>query len=282
VKVSGKIASSWGFEVMFDPAKTQTFTSAGVPVTDDKILQDAAVVFTGLKGQELAVGQKKITLTEEALRSPSEIDFVERARITRTFGDRRETGLFYKGELGRRFNAWACVTNGTAANAPDSSNDTVFAAARLDFKPAAGLIVGASGGSSGGETTAHLRRQLLGGHVKYDGPDSFPIGLRFEYLAAKDGQAGGPELSRDGFFATVLYSFRKRYQVAVRYDEFDKDSDTAGSTTRTLTVGFHYLIKGRNINLKLDYFRVTEQGRKIAGVLAEDYGQAVLAAQAAF
>ena len=36
-------------------------------------------------------------------------------------------------------------------------------------------------------------------------------------------------------------------------------------TTTTLTAGFHYLVRGKNMNLKLDYFRVTEEGRKVDG-----------------
>jgi hypothetical protein len=49
-----------------------------------------------------------------------------------------------------------------------------------------------------------------------------------------------------------------------------------------MTAGFHYLIKGKNINLKLDYFDIKQDGRKVNGVLAEKYKQAVLAAQIGF
>jgi hypothetical protein len=48
------------------------------------------------------------------------------------------------------------------------------------------------------------------------------------------------------------------------------------------TAGFHYLIKAKNINLKLDYFNITQEGRKVNGVLAEKNKQAVLAAQLGF
>jgi hypothetical protein len=278
IKLSGKITPAWGFEVMFDPSKSQS-SAAGA---DGKILQDLAVVYTGFKGHEIALGQKKIVVTEEGVRSSSELDFAERAQVTRGFSDRRETGLFYKGELGKTVTAYASITNGTPANVNDDSNDTVFLAARLDVKPATGFMVGASGGTSGGEGLAHLGRERYGVHVRYDGPDSLPIGFRGEYLAARDEQANGTKLKRDGFYLTALYTIQKQYQIGVRYDEIDNNKDVALSKIKTLTAGFHWLVKGKNLNLKLDYFKIKHENRKINNVLDDSYSQVVLAAQAAF
>ena len=278
IKLSGKITSAWGFEVMLDPAKAVNTAPGG----DGKILQDLAVTFLGLKGHELSLGQKKIALTEEGLRSSSELDFSERAQVTRTFSDRRETGLFYKGELGPRVAAFVSVTNGTSSNAIDDSNDTVFVAARIDVKPLRGLMLGSSGGRSGGEGPAHLGRSRYGVHLKYDGPDSLPIAARSEYLRATDGVAGARDLVRAGFYASVLYTLEKRYQFGIRYDEIDRNTDVQGDKVKTLTVGIHHLIKSRNINLKADYFRIKEEGRKIGGDPASTYSQFVLAVQAAF
>lgn len=278
IKLSGKITPSWGFEVMLDPSKSQGFNAG----QDSKILQDMAISYIGLKGHELSLGQKKITFTEEGVRSSSELDFAERSQITRAVSDRRETGLFYKGELSGKVGVMASVTNGTAANVLDDSNDTVVGSLRLDLKPVKGLLIGASGSSSGGETAAHLERTRYGAHVKYDGPESMPIAFRAEYVTATDGQAGKADLERDGYYATVMYTIQKQFQLAVRYDEYNRDTNVDGRKLKTLTAGFHYLIKGKNINLKLDWFKVTDEGRKVGGTLDEDYNQAVLAAQIAF
>lgn len=278
IKLSGKITPSWGFEVMLDPSKSQSFNAG----QDSKILQDMAISYIGLKGHEFSLGQKKITFTEEGVRSSSELDFAERSQITRAVSDRRETGLFYKGDFSEKLGVMASVTNGTAANVLDDSNDTVVGSLRLDFKPVAGLLIGASGSSSGGESAAHLERTRYGAHLKYDGPDSMPIAFRAEYVTATDGQAGKADLERDGYYATVMYTIQKQFQLAVRYDEYNRDTNVDGKKLKTLTAGFHYLIKGKNINLKLDWFKVTDEGRKVGGKLDEDYNQAVLAAQIAF
>nr|MCU0254840.1 OprO/OprP family phosphate-selective porin [Acidobacteriota bacterium] len=71
LKMSGKFSPDWGFELMIDPAKNLNL-SAG---QDGKVLQDLAISYLGFKGQEIAIGQKKIVLTWEGLRSSSELDF---------------------------------------------------------------------------------------------------------------------------------------------------------------------------------------------------------------
>ena len=281
IKLNGKITPDWGFEVMLDPSKSQNVT--GSADTDGKILQDLAVTYLGLKGHEFSLGQKKIALTEEGVRSSSELDFAERAQVTRTFSDRRETGFFYKGEYGEMVGAQASVTNGTVSNSNSNTNDTLFAAARFDVKPIHGLLVGASGGTgavSGG--TNHLGRTRWGLHVKYDGGDDLPLGFRAEYVKATDQQLGKDDLNRDGFYVTVLYTIEKQFQLGVRYDELNNNKDVDGNKTKMLTAGFHYLIKGKNINLKLDYFNINQEGRLVNGLPDEKYNQFVLAAQVAF
>jgi hypothetical protein len=144
-------------------------------------------------------------------------------------------------------------------------------------------MVGASGASGGiGGGKAHLGVTRYAAHVKYDGPDALPIGFRAEYVRATDEQAGKPDLRRDGYYATVLYTIAKQYQFALRYDTLDNNKDVSGNRTTMMTAGFHYLIKGKNINLKLDFFDINQDGRTVNGVLAEKYKQAVLAAQIGF
>lgn len=278
IKLSGKITPSWGFEVMLDPAKSQSFNAG----SDSKILQDAAVSYLGLRGHEIALGQKKITFTDEGTRSSSELDFAERAQVIRAVSDRREAGVFYKGSWGKTFAGMLSVTNGTANNVNDDSNDTVVTSARIDVKPSATFLFGVSGSYSGGETAAHLERSRLAGHLRYDGPDSFPLALHAEYVTATDGQAGKADLEREGYYATLMYTLARQYRLAIRYDLYDRDTNADNRKLKTLTAGFHYLIKGKSINLKLDVLRVTDEGRKVGGVLDEDYTQAILAAQIAF
>jgi hypothetical protein len=276
IKLSGTVTPAWGFDVTLDPAKTQNFSSGG----DDKILQDFGITYLGLKGHEFSLGQKKIAITDEGLRSSSEIDFAERARITRVIGDQRQEGLFYKGTYGTLFASQASITSGVPSNT-SSTSDRVFFATRFDVKPVAGMIVGVSGGT-GDQGTPSLARDRLGAHFRWDGTKALPLMLRAEYGWAKDGQTNGTEIDRAGFYVSALYSFSKKFRIGARYEEYDGNRDVSGDELKIVTGGFHYMIKGKNMNLKAEWYGVDQAGRKVNGVLDEKYNQFVLAAQVAF
>ena len=276
IKLNGKVTPDWGFEVMIDPTKSPSVTAGA----DGKILQDLAITWLGLKGHEFSLGQKKIAMTEEGLRSSSEIDFVERARITRVIGDQRQAGFFYKGEYGEMFGAQASITNGLPSNVAGTS-DRLYYAARFDVKPMKGLVFGVSGGT-GNQGTQALARDRYAAHVRWDGTESLPLMLRAEYGHATDGQANGTEIDRDGFYVSGLYTFAKQFRLGLRYEEYDQNKDVTGDKLSIVTGGFHYMIKGKNINLKGEWYGIKQEGRKVNNVLDESYNQFVVAAQVAF
>lgn len=276
IKLSGKVTPAWGYEVMIDPTKSPSVTAGA----DGKVLQDLGISYLGLKGHEFTLGQKKIAITEEGLRSSSEIDFIERARITRIIGDQRQAGFFYKGEYGHMFAAQASITNGLPSNVAGTS-DRMFYAARFDVKPAKGMVAGISGGT-GNQGAAALARDRVGAHFRWDGTETLPLMLRAEYGKATDGQTNGTEIDRDGFYVSGLYTFAKQFRLGVRYEMYDQNADVANDELSIITGGFHYMIKGKNINLKAEWYGITQDGRKVNNVLDETYNQFVIGAQIAF
>ncbi len=276
IKLYGTVTPDWAFDVTIDPAKTQNFSSGG----DDKILQDLAITWLGLKGHEFTLGQKKIALTEEGLRSSSEIDFAERSRITRVIGDQRQEGFFYKGAYGSLFAAQASLTSGVASNT-SSTSDRLFFAARFDVKPTKGLIVGVSGGT-GKQGTQALTRDRYAAHVRWDGTAELPLMLRAEYGKATDGQTNGDEIDRDGYSVSGLYTFARQFRLGLRYEMYDANKAVAHDRLTVITGGFHYMIKGKSINLKAEWYGIDQEGRKVDSVPDETYNQFVLAAQVAF
>ncbi|KAA0254746.1 MAG: porin [Acidobacteria bacterium] len=276
IKLSGTVTPSWGFDVMFDPAKSQSSDPDG----DGKILQDLGISFLGWKGHELTLGQRKIAVSEEGLRSSAELDFAERSRIARVIGDQRQPGFFYRGELGPLFALQASFTTGGPANTAATS-DRLFCAARLDVKPVKGMLAGLSGGT-GDQGPQSLTRDRLGAHFRWDGTEALPLMVRAEYGRATDGQTNGTEIDRDGFYVSALYTFAGQFRLGVRYEEYDADEDVAGDILSIVTGGFHYMFKGKNVNLKAEWYGVKQEGRKVDDVLDERYDQFVLAAQVAF
>lgn len=276
IKLSGKVTKDWGYEVMIDPTKNPTVTAG----SDGKVIQDFGITYLGLAGHQFTLGQKKIAITEEGLRSSSEIDFIERSRIARIIGDQRQMGLFYKGDYGSMFGAQASITSGLPSNV-DGTSDRLFYAGRFDVKPAKGMTVGVSGGT-GNQGTAALKRDRLGAHFRWDGTETLPLMLRAEYGMATDGQTNGTEIDREGFYASALYTFAKKYRVGVRYEEYDPNNDVASDELSIITGGFHYMIMGKTVNLKAEWYGVEQKGRKINNVADEKYNQFVLGAQISF
>ncbi len=282
IKLNGRITPAWGFEVMFDPAKAISPQTSG---TDGKILQDLAVIYTGIKGHEIALGQKKIYLTEEGVRSSSELWFGERAQVTRAFSDTRQTGLFYKGEITEHFTLYSAFTNGTPANTNSNTNDTINYTGRLDAKLVKGLVFGVSGlyGNIGGGTS-HLNSNRFAAHAKYGGYDvpGSRLWLEAEYMNAQDEQANGTKLNRWGMYASALYIFGEQIQVGFRYDVLNNNKDVDGNTNRMYTFGLHWLPLWKNVNIKAEWYNVHQDGRKVNGVSAQSYNEYLLAAQVAF
>jgi hypothetical protein len=276
MKLSGKVTKDWGYEVMIDPAKTQSFSTGG----DNKILQDFGITYLGLKGHQFTLGQKKIAMTEEGLRSSSDLDFIERSRVTRVVGDQRQMGLFYKGDYGSMFGAQVSITSGLPSNV-SSSSDRLFYAGRFDVKPSKSILFGVSAGT-GNQGTQGLTRDRLGAHFRWSGTDTLPLTLAGEYYVATDGQTNGTEIDRDGFYASALYTFARQFRLGLRYEEYDQNTDVASDELSIVTAGFHYMIKGRNINLKAEWYGIEQKGRSVNSVPDEKYSQFVLAAQVSF
>lgn len=277
LRLRGTVSPAWGFEVMADAAKAQD------PLGDDRILQELAISFLGLKGHELSIGQKKIPLTDESLRSSTDLDFADRAQMTRALSDVRQAGVFYRGAVGRRVTASASVTNGVLSNTNSDTNDTVLVTGMLDTRPLDGLVVGASGSTgrvNGG--TGHRPRHRIGAHARYDGPDAFPVLLRAEYLSASDELAGGRTLRREGWYASLLLRFAGKLRAGVRWDELDLDTDTPGTSSRILTGSLQWFPVGKYANFKLEVHNVRQDGRVVGTVPEPEYNLLLLAAQASF
>jgi hypothetical protein len=294
IKLNGKVNGSWAFEVMFDPSKSITPQTSG---TDGKILQDLAVTYTGFKGYELSLGQKKIILGEEGIRSSSELDFPERSQISRAYTDRRETGFFFKGDVAEPVTVFASFTNGNPSNVLSDTNDSLNSCGRLDLKFLPGLNFGGSGCYGAVQTSAHLLRRRVGGHARFNGGKDFPLIVEFEYLSGADGRAGVNDLRKDGFYGSALYTILDRVQVGARYDLITTDKDAqngengvaksaTGTQIKTWTLGLHWLPLGhdkyKNVSLKLDYFKVQQDGRLVNAKLNDSYNEFLVAAQVAF
>lgn len=260
IKLYGDVVPSVKYTIMFDPAKIQTrFPKAGSDgraIADRDILQDAYFTLDFLPHHQIDMGQFKIPVVEEGLRSSVKLDFVERSLIARTFSDRRDIGVQLRGQWKYLYYQLAAL-NGEELNAKDENNDKdlVF---RLIGTPLKGLELGGSyyaGVKDMGAKAGDAEKRRQGLEFRFD---RWNWATKFEYLWANDAN-----VNKRGWYAQTGYTLWKELQPIVRYEVFDPDANgsrRAGNKERDLTFGLNWFLAGHNTKFQINY-TIRDEGR---------------------
>jgi hypothetical protein len=259
------------YKLMIDPAKVLEFGSANIDVTpadpdnpDEQVtirqpvsavsmFQDFYVTFQ-VPYVDISLGQFKIPVSWEAYNSTARLLFPERAQVVRSFGDRRDLGI----RLAKKFDWFgysAGVFNGAGQNNFDTNN-TKDLALRLEGYPVEGLTVAGVVYMSVGD------RDQPGTRDRYEGDLRFERwGLLFqgEYIYGHDRNASGTEVSGQGFYAALAYTFLGALQPCVRVGYFDPniDEDGTGNSDELwqIDAGLNWYIQQNDAKLQISYSR---------------------------
>jgi hypothetical protein len=263
---SGSITPRVSWRTMFDLAKPLSLnvaasggTVTGVsPNQASRILQDMFVSYALTPRLTADVGQFKVPLSMEGLRSPADILTVERsimnvlpARNGR-MGDARDLGLQLR-TARPRWEAAVGVFNDASPRQNDvDDNNNKAVVGRVAFRPIVGtagtLQIGVSG-ARGRTAAAEVVRDRLGGELSYRvGPHI----LEAEVAEAKD---GAPVVKGRGGYVTYAYSFSPGWQGVVRYDRWDPNTAVGGDAEHDWVLGANYYIRGRNARIQLNVVR---------------------------
>ncbi len=142
IMFSGEILPEVAWTVMVDPSKELGF-SAGAIDQNTRILQDYNIDIGYIPHHIVSIGQFKLPLTEEGLRSSVMLDTIERSFIGRTFGDQRDIGIQVRG-IWEYVDYWLGIFNGSGQNQLDV-NDYKDISGRIVLKPFKDLEIGISG-----------------------------------------------------------------------------------------------------------------------------------------
>jgi len=260
---SGKILPEAAWTVMFDLSKALDINNETID-QETRILQDFNFDLGYIPHHVVSVGQFKLPLTEEGLRSSVRLDTIERSFIGRTFGDHRDIGIQLRGEW-KYVDYWLGAFNGSGQNRLDV-NDYKDLSGRIVFKPIDGLEIGMSG-LTGKNGEASSDRNRIGGEIRYEYND---LSLKGEYMKAKDSK-----LEREGWYAQIGYflPFKPELQGVFKYDEFENDDN---KEERHITLGLNYFIKEDYFKLQINYVHRDESKNE------KDNDQVITALQIAF
>lgn len=258
-KFGGKIAEEQPIEyaVMIDPAQ----------VTEDasrkSILQDFFITLGYVPHHTIDVGQYKVGITEEGSRSSTKIDTIERAYISRTFGDQRDIGIRLSGK-------WPYVDynvgvfNGSGMNQADA-NDQKDIAGRIILKPfkdsekLKGLEMGVSGYHRPAQGNTFAKKRL-GFESRYEYKK---LSIKGEYMSGQ-GTAASTSTTENrtlanGWYGQLGYYFFPKLQGVLKYEQYDPNQEAANDKAAEATAGINYFIEKYNAKLQLNYIHKDEQ-----------------------
>ena len=262
LKFSGDIMSNerLKYTVMIDPVQVQEDN------TRRSILQDAFFTIDHqpfLPHHKIDLGQYKLPLTEEGLRSSAKLDTAERAFISRTFGDQRDIGAMLTGD-------WPYVTyqvgvfNGSGQNQADA-NDQKDYAGRAVLRPLKDieLFKGFEVGMSGYHRPAHgatFAKKRLGYEARYEYKN---FSLKGEYMrgqgtASSNATTENATLS-NGWYGQVGYYFCPKLQGVLKYEGYDPNEQVSDNKVTETTVGLNYFIDKYNAKAQLNYVHKNEE-----------------------
>ena len=294
LKLSGKINPQAYWATMFDLAKSPGLntTAAGgnitsvAPNTTTNILQDFVVGWnlagkTAVPKVAFELGQQKVPLSMEGMKSSSRLITVERA-IFNTLpanngrvGDIRDQGVmirFADKGLGSnypasKFEGQLAVLNdgGNRQNNTDDNNQKEFMY-HLTYRGVQHMTLGAyqeiSGGVNGALKTQRQRFGLEG---------SFTLGrhlLEAEAVRARDAAVAGgavtnPRVLATGGYLMYGYTISPTWQLVARGEYWNPDRDKHGATYSNeadLTLGLNWLMTGHNSKIQLNWIRKNVNG----------------------
>jgi hypothetical protein len=265
LKFVGEIRPDVQWTVMFDPAKSlsvNTTTVGGTTVATginqaSNILQDAFISYAPNSHLSINVGQEKVPLSMEGLRSSAQLLTVERA-IFNTLpvnngrvGDIRDVGIQVKASYPQVDFALALLNdsgprqNTTDNNRKDLLYRAVYKGLRYTRIGVNGTVATESFGAS------KVPRQRFGGDLTvHYGPHIF----EFEYAYAKDAPAGAT-IRAEGGYALYAYQINSRLQLVARGEIWNPNLGVSNVSERDYTLGLNWYLRGHNAKIQLNWVR---------------------------
>lgn len=173
-------------------------------------------------------------------------------------GSFRDNGVMvsggYKDALG--LNYGVALINGKGINTGDNNSEKDIVG-RVTLSPINGLTLGASYYTGKGQdetATLEVNESAYGIEAEYVLKD-LGLSLRGEYVTAKwenwnvatGAAASGKEQEPNGYYLQASYKLPPlpELQLMARYEDYEKDSNTANSHLKTTTMGATYYLKGK-------------------------------------
>lgn len=236
-------------------------------------LEDAYLDYARSDKATFRAGQFKVPFGIQFMTSSGRQQFVERAIANVAFVQGRDVGIGLHGRFGnKRFGYETSLFNGNGRNRTGNDNDELGYSARIHFDSAGGFklaesatahpeavewTVGAAWLDNPRDILGELDRNVLEGFLALR---FRRISLLADYFERSIEQAMEGEVDSDGYIGQLgLFIVRHKFEIAVRYSEFDPDTTIDNDSTIESRVALNYFIKAHRMKFQVDYGTVTQE-----------------------
>ncbi|MDH3255631.1 MAG: OprO/OprP family phosphate-selective porin [Acidobacteriota bacterium] len=240
----GVLTDRIGYRVMVALDGTNSDTLAS-----DVRTFDAYVDVSLTDSLQLRAGQYKYTFDREGRRSAAALPLITRSRVANALAGRlgqaggafRDVGV----ELNGSASQWSYtlgVVNGNGINKRDNNNDKdVYL--RASVEPFSGLNLGA-GLFEGTSviTGAESDEQIVTIDAMYE---RGPLAVMGAFYSASYSRREAVDVEPEGFYLVSTYRVRPRVELALRYQDFDQDSNSPGRSFDSVDFGATYYFEPR-------------------------------------
>lgn len=213
---------------------------------------DQYIMYSWTKQDQLLVGYSRNAVGIEGSASPLVLPLFARSQIAKAYNNVRALGAKAQGE-----------------HKLYSYNIGMFSSGRyfMDWFPGP-EFVGSFGIKPLGMTNGKYGKLLIGGGLDAGNSDShYAVGSAYvdyeykrlnatvEYGSAdgSNGSTGFTTNRSEGINGTIAYRITPKWQVLVRYDQFDPNKDKKNDIRREYTAGINYFLKEQSLRLMLNY-----------------------------
>jgi hypothetical protein len=245
--LTGRPLEHWGYNLLLDPPYGA--------------VKDAFISYDR-DWFRLQVGQMKVPVSDEFMRSAVTLDTVERSKFatlaaTRDFGYMRDIGAL--AGIGARIGkAYAGVYNGSGDSAPPNAPYNTFVG-RLELTPfGEAMRLGGSYLYGYRKTVDQAGAATEGTRARYGGNAELALGklrLNGEALMGYDNWKLGNQAL--GYYGQVLYTVFPEQDVLVRLEGWNPDTSLPDSRSQqeySAGLGWTYRIGGTGTRLQVNYF----------------------------
>ncbi|MBI1978200.1 MAG: hypothetical protein HYS55_05555 [Candidatus Omnitrophica bacterium] len=261
LKFAGEIVNKLNWTIMIDPVQVREDN------TRRSVLQDAYLTLGYIPKHKLDIGQFKIPVTEEGLRSSAKLDTLERAFITRTFGDHRDVGVMLTGDWDFAMYQFG-VFNGQEQNNLDINDKKDFAwrivgrpfrLKEIENEIFKNLELGYSqyyNHSADSISTAQPEKSRYGFEARWE----------YDRYSLKSEVAWGQTAAAPvwGWYGQAgYYVIPKLLQGVIKYDVYEPNERASFDKARELTFGLNYFLDSYHAKFQLNY--VFKEGQDSLG-----------------